>query len=969
MGGKVGQILKAALVVAAVATGVAFIPGFGALATGAFAGGTAAYFGGQFLAAAVLGVVSSAITSTPSFPTVAELEGRTISQRNPLATRKIIYGTVRLGGAVTFLEGGNNRKDLHTVISFAGHEINAVKAVYFGDVLISENLTDGAETTPNSGTGPDYSGVTKITAHFGGASQAHDANLVGLTSADSNFRQRGVAHLYAKMTSDQDVFINGLPNISLVIEGRKVYDPRAGLTAYSDNPALCIRDYIADGVYGLGAAASEIDDALFIIAANICDELVTLNSGGTEKRYTMNGVIDSAKTPKVVLAQMMTACSGQLFYANGQWKMRAGKYITPTDTLTLDDLRGPIKVETRMSGRNQFNAVKGIFVSPDNNWQATDFPEITSSVFQSEDGGERKYIDHTLPFTTSSAMAQRLGKQALYRNREQLTVTLPCKLTAFKYEIGDTLKFTHERFGWNEKVFEVIAWNLTPVINESGATLGVDLMVKETSPAVYDWNESVDEKAFTFNNTTLPDPFSNIAPNLTVSDELRTLNQEAVSVLVINVTGGDNFVGQFEVQSIKAGDLEYINIGKATGNRFELLSVQDNAVYTVRARTVSAIGVRSAWAIQSHQVVGKTAPPTDVKGLTGNLIGNQYILTWDAVPDLDLSHYRVRFAAENGVVTYQNAVDLVPKVSRPATSVTVPARNGTYFVKAIDKLGLASESPAAISLSTNIADIEALNVVQLINEHSNFTGTKSGTVVDIQESRIILDTHLNFDSMAGNFDDTLGLFDAGGGNVIDEGFYYFSNSVDLGAVYTSRVTATLQSVRIDYVNLFDSTLGLFDDRTGPFDGDVNAFDNTDTQLQVRFTQTDPAGSPTWANWQTFQVSDIKAWGMQFRCRMTTKDAQASPSVNYLSVEIDMPDRTDGADDIASGPGTKVVTFNQAFKANPALGIGAQDLQTGDYYEISAKQRNSFAITFKSANGTAVDRTFDWVARGYGREVA
>ena len=522
-------------------------------------------------------------------------------------------------------------------------------------------------------------------------------------------------------------------------------------------------------------------------------------------------------------------------------------------------------------------------------------------------------------------------------------------MTAFKYLIGDTVKFTNPRFGWDEKVFEVIGWKLVPVINDSGTTLGVDLALKETSAAIYQWDGSIDEKAFTYNNTTLPSPFDQTPPNLAVSDNLRTLNEEVVSELIVDVVSVASFIGRYEVEAIKAGDSEYTNIGHASGNRYSLLNVADNAVYTVRARSINTTGVRSEWATRAHQVVGKTAQPNDVTGLTGNLLGSHYILTWSPVPDLDLSHYRVRFAADDEAMNYQNAASLVPKVSRPATSVTVPARNGTYFVKAVDKLGLASESPASIVLSTNIADVEALNVVQSINEQPNFNGAFAGVIESDEGGRLVLNTPLT--------------------NGFSEGFYYFSNSVDLGAVYTSRVTSIVKSIRLDYVNSFDSTSGLFDDRLGIFDGDANAFDDTDAQLQVRYTQTDPNGSATWSAWQTFQVSDIKAWGMQFRCHMTTTDSQATPAVSHLSVQIDMPDRTDGANDIASGAGTKVITFDQAFKSPPALGFGAQDMQTGDFYEISAKQRDSFAITFKNSSGTAVNRSFDWVARGYGREVA
>jgi len=968
MGGKVGKIIKSAVIVAAVATGVAFIPGFGAIATGAFTGSALSYFGSQLLMSAVLGAVSMALTKKPEMPSAADLQGRTISQRNPLASRKVVYGTVKLGGAITLMEATNNNKDMHIVTSFAWHEINALKKVYFGDVLVKENLSDAVQVAANSGTSPDYSSKAVMTAHFGGADQASDSNLVANTSADSNFRQRGVAYIYTKLTYDQDVFANGIPNVSVEVEGKKVYDPRTSTTAFSSNPALCLRDYLTNSTYGLGASSAEIDDAMFITAANVCDELVALAAGGTEKRYTMNGVVDTANAPNDILGQMISACAGMLYYANGQWKLRVGKYITPTDTLTLDDLRGPIKVDTRVSGQSQFNAIKGIFVSPENNWQPTDFPEVLSSTFEAEDGGERKYIDFTLPFTTSSAMAQRLAKQSLYRNREQIMVTLPCKLTAFKYEIGDTVMLTHERFGWTNKVFEVISWNLAPDFSVEGGTLGVDLMLKETSSAIYDWDENTDEKEFTYNNTSLPSAFDNPAPGLTVSDELRALNEEAISALIADVSGGGGFTERYEVQALKAGLTNYVNLGQAAGNRFELLNVEDGATYTVRARSINSIGVRSAWTSVAHQVVGKTAPPSDVTGLTGNLIGNQYLLTWNAVPDLDLSHYRVRFAAADGTSTYQNSISLVPKVSRPATSVLVPARNGTYFVKAVDKLGIPSQNATSIVLDSNISDIEALNVVETINEHPNFNGTFDDVVEIDEDDRLVLNTSLSFDAVLGNFDDAAGLFDGGSGNIDAEGFYYFANSIDLGAVYTSRVTATIKNIRLDYVALFDSASGLFDDRSGDFDGDPNAFDDVDAELQMRFTETDPTGSPTWSAWQTFQVSDVRAWGIQFRVRMTTTDDQASPAVSYLSVAVDMPDRTASANDIVSGAGAKVVSFSNPFKATPSIGIGAQDMQTGDYYEISSKSRSGFTITFKDSGGSAVSRTFDWVAKGYGKEV-
>jgi len=35
--------------------------------------------------------------------------------------------------------------------------------------------------------------------------------------------------------------------------------------------------------------------------------------------------------------------------------------------------------------------------------------------------------------------------------------------------------------------------------------------------------------------------------------------------------------------------------------------------------------------------------------------------------------------------------------------------------------------------------------------------------------------------------------------------------------------------------------------------------------------------------------------------------------------------------------------------------------------ISGKSRSGFTVQFKNSAGTGVSRTYDWVARGYGRE--
>jgi hypothetical protein len=114
------------------------------------------------------------------------------------------------------------------------------------------------------------------------------------------------------------------------------------------------------------------------------------------------------------------------------------------------------------------------------------------------------------------------------------------------------------------------------------------------------------------------------------------------------------------------------------------------------------------------------------------------------------------------------------------------------------------------------------------------------------------------------------------------------------------------------------------------------------------------------------VGDYTARAFEFRLRLSTLDEQATPVVSQVQVQIDMPDRVISENDISSGAGAKAVTFSPAFAATPAIGITAENMASGDFYEITSKSASGFTITFKNSGGTAVDRTFDYVAKGYGR---
>lgn len=919
---SIGKAIAAAVVVAAIiyTGGAALGMNFATAGSATFVS-FSTYVSMAALTAGASAVVGSLLAGTaPSLS--QQLGAQLTAQRAPNAAAFVVYGKTRIGGVQVYIETiGNKNETMYIVSVVAGHEINAFTKVYINDEQWNGSTYKGSSDAVDF----DYLYGTDI--------QTAPAFLAP-TSA-SSYAFKGLACLITKVVYKQKVFPQGLPNFTVEVEGKKVFDPRTSTTGYSTNAALCIRDYLVDTQYGLGVDVSELDEQSFEDAADICDEDVSLDAGGTEKRYTINGAFSSEVSPKDNLAKMLTACAGKLSYAGGKWTLRVGAYRTPSLTITEDMLVGPIQVQATQSKRDTFNAIKGVFSDPAALYQPVTFPPVQNSAYEAEDG-EKLWRDIELPFTTSGATAQRLAKIELEQTRQQITVNMSCNLKAFAVQPGDTVELTLPRYGWTDKVFEVYSWEFSVANGDTGPTPTVNMLLRETAAEVYDW--SAEETAIDYApNTNLPDPFTVNPPGIAISDDLQVVNQQVFTVLIVDVTGENTFQDSYEVQAKLSTDTEWINLGRASGNRFELPNVIDGVSYDVRARTINSLGVDSDYTTGSHVTVGSTAPPADVQNFSINIVGTEAHLTWDAVPDLDLSHYVIRHSPD-GSATYSTAITLLEKVSRPATFATVPAMSGVYFIKAVDKLG--NKSTNSTSIQTNIIAIESRNFVQTITENPTFAGVKTDVIVDSND-RLRLDD-------------------------VTVGEYEFDNVVDLGDIFVARVTTNIINFREDFAASFDQAGGNFDSRPGLFDGDAAEFDDTNAELYISTTDNDPATTTVWTAYQRFYVGDYRCRGMRFKLILYANNTSVTPAVDTLEVTVDMSNRVDYGNDVVSGTaaGGYAVSYSPAFYSAPAVGISAQGMATGDYYEFVSKTATGFTIRFKNSGGTVISRTFDWIARGF-----
>jgi len=673
----------------------AVAPAFVAGLSGAAAIGLA-YAVGYLAITAVTSWALNALTPKPDFGSL-DSSGILVNRTAGIAPQDFIYGEVRKGGIVTFYETtGSDNVYLHQIICLAGHEVNSIGDVYINDQIAT--FSGNFVTTAGSGSEQvNWDSKIRIKKYDGSQTTA-DSDLVSETSATSSFKGLGIAYLYVRYEYDQDIFPNGLPTVTAVVQGKKVYDPRTTSTGYSSNAALCIRDFLTSS-YGL--SDSSIDDVSFSAAANECDENVSLDGGGTEKRYALNGIVQANRSVGDVLGDMVTACAGTLFWGSGYWKLKAGAYSSPVKTLTLDDLRSPISLDTRITMRDNFNTVRGTFIDASQGWISADYPEVTGAAFVTEDNGEQALLDLQLPFTTSSATAQRLAKLTLYRGREQMTFSADFGLEALEVEVGDIIGITNARYGFNAKEFEVVGWKFSS--DQDAGDLRVNLTLRETSAAAFNWN--AEETDIISNNTTLPSITAGTAiTSLTLSDGGSEVQGDGtvINSLLASWTAPTNaFVSYYEVE-LRQTSSANTTVFTTSETSIVLSPVIDGVNYTVRVRSVSVTGFRGAYASASATAGGDTSAPSAPTSVSATG-GFKYItVNWTNPANRDLNFVEIY---ENSSNTTSGAT-VVGTSSGSAFVRTNLGINVTkyYFLKAVDFSGNKSGFTSGVTATTDFID-------------------------------------------------------------------------------------------------------------------------------------------------------------------------------------------------------------------------------------------------------------------------
>ena len=898
---------------------------------------------------AVVSIVESFISWLIPVPEVPEFDdqfsespqGILLNKESNNAQIPVVYGQRKLGVTRVYVEtSGTDNNYLYVAAVLCEGEIQSIESIFIDD---KEVTFDGA-FTHHATREVDSSDTTfykdgeshiQVEAFLGKDGQTASDILTTQTNWTSNHRLRGVAYLAFRFKWNQNIF-GAIPNIKAVVKGKKVYDPRTASTAYSNNSALCLLDYLRNSRYGKGLpdAAFETNFSSFQTAATTCETQVTPYSGGSDiNLFETNGVIDTSQKVIDNVKKLLNPMRAFFTYTEGVYKLTIEGTGSAVKTINSDNVVGGAKLLGERKN-NKYNRIIATFVNPDKNYQedTISYPPNDDSALDSADqqatmetaDGVLLEGNFSFPNVTSVYQAQGLAEVILRRSRNQLQVQVRVTSEFLDVAVGDIVQIYYPTGGFNNKPFRVQGMT----INED---LTVDLQLFEHQDNFYTWAEK--SQAPTIADTTLPNPNVVQAPaSLTLGDTLIQYNETPLVALDITIGASpDAFVDYYQVEYKLSTDSNFIVYAQGDILVHRVLNVRETLTYDVRVKAVNTLGVSSSYVTGQHTIVGSTDPPSDCEDFACNVIGSEAHLSWTEVPDLDLSHYQVRFSTLTTGAEWNNSVSLVDKVSRPATSISVPARVGSYLIKAVDKLNNFSVNAAIVA--TTVDAVGNFNAVATQTESPSFAGTKTNITLS---------------------NDTIRLTD-----LTQNGTYDFASVIDIGAKHTARVTASITQFSEDTTDLFDSKSGLFDAASGSFDGDAPAFESSFLQIALSDDNS------TFTAFQNFVIGDYTARYYKFRLIMKSKNDTVTPVVSALSVTIDMVDRIFSENDIVSGAGTKTVTFTQPFKTtNYAVGITGENMATGDYFVVENKTVNGFDVTFKNSSDTAISRTFDMIAKGF-----
>jgi len=466
---------------------------------------------------------------------------------------------------------------------------------------------------------------------------------------------RYTAYIYVRIKYDKDKF-NSIPNITVVVEGLKLWDPTDDVTENTDNPALCVYDMLTRpsvrGGFGLDVwsgpepASPRIDKGSVDDAKDYC----------TTKGWTNNQPITDAK--RAVMDNMnliLPNFRGALVYSENTFKLlfrdlnyEAAVMSFDDDEVIADSMESSLKINMP-NIFNRPNAVRGKYLSSlgasdgSGKYKIADLVKTDSSAV-SADGDYRETEVKLYGLNTVELVGKMLNYH-LERLRWGNQVFFVAGGKAKALEPMDLIQLTHTMPGWTDEKLRVtgVSYMDNDLVSLSGIQEHVDL-----------YDDTYDVTSHTWYDTNLPNILGAVASVVSVSHQEEVYYYRERSFTRWKIDFDPPAAANYpwwdyaEIWLSIGGTSDYRYMTKSTSD-YVLDPVEEGEIYYVKIRSVSVTGAKegfdSCYTV-SKTIVGKTSAPSNLSAITAVAVNDTVNIYADEVSSPDVEGYEFRISGQ-----------------------------------------------------------------------------------------------------------------------------------------------------------------------------------------------------------------------------------------------------------------------------------------------------------------------------------
>ena len=775
-------------------------------------------------------------------------QGTTITKRGSLENVPVIYGQRRTGGIINFkgvaplLFPANTHEILWIEFILAEGECQDIVMMYL----------DGVEYTDSK-----FSGLVTLTKYLGTDAQTYDTNLESkFADYSTTDHGKGLCKAVVSLKYDQENMARE-PKFEFLVQGKKLYDTRTSTTAYANNPALALYDYLTNTRYGAGykITASKLVPSDFNIASNYCETQIELYTGAGQNTdyYQINAVLDTGKKVRENILEMLASFNAHLVPEGDKYRLIVEKDESSVLSLNSNNIiEGSITYAIN-DVKNRYNEIVVSYPNEENNYLDDQFIYQDATLLSDDNSVEsqkrtRNYYD------VNQYRIGHYAKIVLKKSRQGIAVGLTASEEAFEVLPGAVIDLTLDEPGWSAKKFRVLSCK-----ELKGGNIALKLLEHEST--VYD--RTVPPSAPTPPDTYLPDPFSvgqvsGLSAVSGITHVITASSGDYVARVLLSWTPlSDVFVTHYEVRAklTASSDWQFQApaIGQATAKQY-VIGFDDGDVVDLQVRAVNARGVFGAWSSTlQHSVEGVSGPPDDVDVFTvfadpdGTRVASFEITS----PPIDLAGYKIRYSSDQSAVW----ADMDPLhegiLTQSPFEFNLLSEGAYRFgIKAFDRGGRESVNAVYV-----IAELPARRLGTILRTDNprgqGWPGTITTGRIESSDNSLVGDTNTTWDSASGTWDsynDTW-FFDT------VDAFTYQYSTIDLGL---------LLSVTVDVQTIVE-------------------YGTTTTSTEIRYSSTTDT-EPAYSAWENINGSgQISARYIQIKTTVT--DVGGIPKLNNMNIYI------------------------------------------------------------------------------------